>query len=553
MGFTENVAVLGAAARTGILRPPRPDRMVRMAQAARRWGISHATLWAVSAARYPHLPAVVDADRELDWATIDDRTSRAAVGLAARGLGPPSVMGVMCRNHHGFVEALVAAGKLGVDVVLLNTGFAGPQLGEVARREGITFLVHDHEFESVVYDAGMAGEPRFVVGHGDEVAAAPTVDELVDGCSGVPDPPERAGQVVLLSSGTTGTPKGARRSLDSRLRAKEHRAAVASQLGLIARLPLRARETTVMAAPLFHAWGFTAGLVMCGALSNPMVLRGRFDAEDTLAAVDRHRAGALIAVPAMLQRMLDLPAEVRQRYDTSSLRLVALSGSALPGGLATRWMDASGDNLYSLYGSTEVSGVALAGPADLRADPDTAGPLLPGTTVRLLDDEGREVPAGEPGRIFVSSGLLFDGYTGGQSKEVIDGFMSTGDVGQFDDHGRLRVVAREDDMIVSGGENVFPQEVEEVLFRHPAVADVAVIGVADNQFGQRLRAVVVPAGGTAPSAEELRDWVRSNLARYKVPRDVVFRDELPRNTTGKLLRRVLVEDAAEERPSDPIP
>ncbi len=421
MGFTENVAVLGAAARTGILRPPRPDRMVRMAQAARRWGISHATLWAVSAARYPHLPAVVDADRELDWATIDDRTSRAAVGLAARGLGPPSVMGVMCRNHHGFVEALVAAGKLGVDVVLLNTGFAGPQLGEVARREGITFLVHDHEFESVVYDAGMAGEPRFVVGHGDEVAAAPTVDELVDGCSGVPDPPERAGQVVLLSSGTTGTPKGARRSLDSRLRAKEHRAAVASQLGLIARLPLRARETTVMAAPLFHAWGFTAGLVMCGALSNPMVLRGRFDAEDTLAAVDRHRAGALIAVPAMLQRMLDLPAEVRQRYDTSSLRLVALSGSALPGGLATRWMDAFGDNLYSLYGSTEVSGVALAGPADLRADPDTAGPLLPGTTVRLLDDEGREVPAGEPGRIFVSSGLRFDGYTGGNPRRSSTG------------------------------------------------------------------------------------------------------------------------------------
>lgn len=546
--MVERLSVLRAVARTGILRPPRPDRMVRMARSARRWGLTPAALYAVSAARYPHLPAVIDAEGELDWATLDERTNRVAGGLVARGLGGPSVMGILCRNHRGFVEAMVVAGKVGADAVLLNTGFAGRQLGEVARREGVTFLVHDHEFEAVVQDAGLAGGARFVVGQHAEAAAA-TFDELVDGATAMPAPPERDGHVILLSSGTTGTPKGARRSLESRLRTRELRSEVASQLGLITRLPLRAREPTLVAAPLFHAWGFTAGLVMCGALSNPMILRGRFDAEDTLAAVDRHRVGALIAVPAMLQRILDLPAEVRQRYDTSSLRVVALSGSALPGGLATRWMDAFGDHLYSLYGSTEVSGVALAGPDDLRADPDTAGPLLPGIRVRLLDEQGREMPPGEPGRIFVSSALLFDGYTGGESKEVIDGFMSTGDMGQFDDQGRLRVVGREDDMIVSGGENVFPQEVEEVLFRHPAVADVAVIGVADDRFGQRLRAVVVPAPGEAPAADELREWVRSSLANYKVPRDLVFRDELPRNPTGKVLRRVLIDEAGTARPS----
>ena len=540
MAPTDRMAMLRAAARTGILRPPRPDRAVRMVRAARRWGMTPATLCAVSAARYPHRAAVIDAEGAVDWATLDERTNRVAVALAGRGLGTASVMGILCRNHRGFVEALVAAGKLGADAVLLNTGFAGPQLGEVTRREGVTFLVHDDEFEAVVNDAGLRGEVRFVVGYrGGEV---PTFDELADGSSGVPAVPERTSQVVLLSSGTTGTPKGARRSLESRLSEKEQKGAAASQLGLITRLPLRAREPTLVAAPLFHTWGLSAGLLMCAALSNPMILRGRFDPEDTLAAVERHRAGALIAVPVMLQRILELPANVRTRYDTSSLRIVALSGSALPGGLATRWMDAFGDNLYSLYGSTEVSGVALAGPADLRSDPETAGPLLPGISVRLLDEQGREVPRAGTGRIFVKSGMLFDGYTGGESKEVIDGFMSTGDMGQLDHQGRLRVVGREDDMIVSGGENVFPQEVEEVLFRHPGVADVAVIGVPDDRFGQRLRAVVV-ATLRPPDAEELREWVASNLARYKVPRDIVFREELPRNPTGKVLRRVLLEEA----------
>jgi acyl-CoA synthetase (AMP-forming)/AMP-acid ligase II len=544
--MVDRLPMLRAVARTGVLRPARPDRIVRMVRSARRWGLTPATLVAVSAARYPQLPAVVDSEGELDWATLDVRTSRVAAGLVQRGLVEPPVIGILCRNHRGFVEALVVAGKMGADAVLLNTGFAGPQLGEVAGREQVTLLVHDREFEQVVQDAGLAGGPRFVVGPGTG-AAVETFDELVEGATGEPPPPGRNGQVVLLSSGTTGTPKGARRAIDSRLRSREERRALASQLALITRLPLRAGEPTVVAAPMFHAWGFTAGMLMCGALSNPMILRGRFDAEDTLAAVDRHRAGALIAVPAMLQRILDLPSEVRQRYDTSSLRVVALSGSALPGGLATRWMDVFGDHLYSLYGSTEVSGVALAGPQDLRADPDTAGPLLPGTSVRLLDADSREVPPGEPGRIFASSGLLFDGYTGGESKEMIDGFMSTGDMGRFDDQGRLQVVGREDDMIVSGGENVFPQEIEEVLFRHPAVADVAVVGVVDDRFGQRLRAVVVPAAGEAPSAEDLREWVRSSLANYKVPRDVVFRDELPRNPTGKVLRRVLLDEAATGR------
>jgi fatty-acyl-CoA synthase len=192
--------------------------------------------------------------------------------------------------------------------------------------------------------------------------------------------------------------------------------------------------------------------------------------------------------------------------------------------------------------------VAIAGPADLRTAPDTAGPIVPGVAVRLLDEEGGEVrpSIGRTGRIFVRSELLFEGYTGGGTKQVVDGFMSTGDVGRFDAHGRLYVEGREDDMIVSGGENVFPKEVEDVILTLPSVRDAAVVGVADPDFGQRLRAVVV-AGEPAPTADDVRDHVRRNLARYKVPRDVVFRDELPRNATGKVLRRVLTDEAAEDR------
>jgi fatty-acyl-CoA synthase len=200
-----------------------------------------------------------------------------------------------------------------------------------------------------------------------------------------------------------------------------------------------------------------------------------------------------------------------------------------------------GDNLYNVYGSTEVAYASIATPRDLYAAPTSAGRPPWATVVRILDDDGREVPVGRSGRIFVGNGLLFEGYTGGgESKEVLDGLMSSGDVGRFDGEGRLYVEGRDDEMIVSGGENVFPQEVEDCLARHDAVIEVAAIGVDDHRFGQRLRVFVV-AGDARPSEDELKDWVRQNLARYKVPREIVFLDELPRNATGKILKRELAE------------
>jgi fatty-acyl-CoA synthase len=304
-------------------------------------------------------------------------------------------------------------------------------------------------------------------------------------------------------------------------------------------MPLHARETTLIAAPLFHSWGY-AHYTLALALSSTLVLQRRFDPEQTLAAIARHRPSALVVVPVMLSRILELGSEVIGRYDTSSLRIIAVSGSALPGELARHVMDTFGDVLYNLYGTTEVAWATVASPDQLRAAPGTAGTPPVGTRVRLLDESGAEIVVpGRPGRIFVSNEMVMDGYTSGDGKPMLDGLIATGDVGYLDTQGRLFVSGRDDDMIVSGGENVFPREIEDLLADHPAVDDVAVIGVPDQQFGERLRAFVVRRDGAALTEEEVRDHVRDNLARFKVPRDVVFVDVLPRNATGKVLKREL--------------
>jgi acyl-CoA synthetase (AMP-forming)/AMP-acid ligase II len=334
---------------------------------------------------------------------------------------------------------------------------------------------------------------------------------------------------VILTSGTTGAPKGA---------ARKQPDSIAPAAALFSKIPLRARQTTVIAAPLFHSWGFahfTLGL----ALSSTLVLRRKFDPEETLRAVSQHRASTLAVVPVMLQRILELGPSTIARYDTRCLKVIAVSGSALPGELATRTMDTFGDVLYNLYGSTEVAWATIATPEDLRAAPGTAGRPPLGTIVKLLSADGHEAREGEGGRIFVANEMTFDGYTGGGGKEIVEGLMSTGDVGHFDEHGRLFVDGRDDEMIVSGGENVFPREVEDLLAEHEDIEEAAVVGVADEKFGQRLKAFVVARNGTHLSEDAVKDYVKANLARFKVPREVVFLSELPRNATGKVLKREL--------------
>jgi fatty-acyl-CoA synthase len=441
----------------------------------------------------------------------------------------------MCRNHRGFIDAYVALSKLGANALFLNTSFSGPQLADVAEREQPKALIYDHEFADLIKDAGTRRK-RYVAWHDPEDGKAkdPLIEDLIaDGDRSDLSPPGDPGKAIILTSGTTGTPKGASRSQPKSLD---------PAAALLSMIPLKAREKTMIAAPMFHSWGFvhfTLGM----ALSSTLVLKRKFDPEATLSLTAQHECTALVVVPVMLQRILELPDEVLKRYDLSKLRVVPVSGSALPGAVSEKWMDLFGENIYNLYGSTEVAWATIATPEDLREAPGTAGRMPYGTVVRIYDDDGNPLDTGDSGRIFVGNDLQFEGYTGGGDKDVIDGLMSSGDVGHFDDHGRLFVDGRDDDMIVSGGENVFPAEVEDLLSGHESVADVAVFGVDDEKFGQRLKAVVVKRDGGSLSEDDVKKYVKSNLAGYKVPREVEFVDELPRTSTGKVLKRELKEDS----------
>jgi acyl-CoA synthetase (AMP-forming)/AMP-acid ligase II len=517
----------------GILHPGRPDHVLGAVRALARFGPTPAGGYGASAERYGDETAIVDELGTLTFREVDDRTNSLAHGLAAAGIGEGDSVGLMCRNHRGFVESVVACSKLGAHVLFLNTAFSGPQLADVAQREKPKALIYDHEFEELIHDASRRRK-RFIAWHDADTGRPkdPLLEDLASSGDTAPvRPPKERGKAIILTSGTTGTPKGASRSQP---RSLDPAAA------LLAMIPLKAREKTMIAAPMFHSWGyvhFTLGM----SLSSTLVLNRKFDPEATLGLTAQHECTALIVVPVMMQRILELPEETLERYDLSKLRVVAVSGSALPAALSERWMDLFGENVYNLYGSTEVAWASIATPADLRAAPGTAGRPPHGTIVRLYDDDGNPVPKGETGRIFVGNEMQFEGYTGGGNKDAIDGLLSSGDVGHFDDDGRLFVDGRDDDMIVSGGENVFPAEVEDLLAGHEDVVEAAVFGVDDEQFGQRLKAVIVLRDGASVTGDEIKKHIKANLAGYKVPRDVEFVDELPRTSTGKVLKRELRE------------
>ena len=476
-------------------------------------------------------PAIIDDSGTTSFAQLRTRTLSIAQGLRAAGVGPGHNVAILARNHRGFVEAMSAAAVLGADSLFLNTGFAAPQLEDVLNREGAGTLIYDEEFTGIV-EEGASKIQRFL-SWSDGDPAVPTLDHLArENAPEIPPRPDQAGKATILTSGTTGTPKGANRSSAS--------GSLTTAVGFLERMPYRVGETMMVCAPTFHAWGLV-NFAMANLFANTLVFHRRFDPERVLQAIEEHRVEAMAVVPVMLNRILALDPAVIKKYDTSSLRLVGCSGSALPGELALRWMNTFGDNLHNMYGSTEVSVTSIALPSELRSAPGTAGRPPLGTTIKIYDKDDQPVPDGTTGRIFVGSGGQFEGYTGGGTKKSIDGLMSIGDVGHFDENGLLFVEGRDDDMIVSGGENVFPAEVEDLLSDHPALLEAAVIGVPDETFGQRLRAFVVRNEGSSLTEEEAKDHVKSNLARHKVPRDVVFLDEIPRNPSGKVLKRVLRE------------
>lgn len=515
--------------RAGVLAPATPARIWGQLLSLLRFGPTLAGGFGAAAARAPRRCAVQDETTSRTFAELDRRVKAITRGLAALGAGPEDGIAVLGRNSVAFVEALVAINRLGADALLLNTFLSQPQAREVLRREHPKLILVDADLLPLV-----DGAPDDIT----VVTLKPsqtwrtgryTLEDLA--MTGGPDrkPSGRHGRLVVLTSGTTGTPKGARRPAPTSL---------GPAASMLSRLRLRSGDTMMIASPLFHTWGLGL-LQIAPALAATVVLRERPDPQTVLGALDQARCTALGAVPVILERILQLPEEVRAGYDTSRLRVVGVSGSALTKEVATRFQDVFGEVLYNIYGSTEISWATIATPQDLRVAAGTAGRPPLGTRLEIVDEHDKPVQRGEIGRIFVGNELLFEGYSNGTSKERLHGMMATGDRGYLDEDGRLMVVGREDDLIISGAEKIYPLEVEEVILSLPGVREVAVIGRPDEEMGQRLVAYVVCMDGVTLTAEQVREHVRQRLARFAVPKEVSFLGRLPRNATGKVVPRLL--------------
>ncbi|MBO2447406.1 AMP-binding protein [Actinomadura barringtoniae] len=512
---------LRAVVRAGMIGPVPPRVLKATARALRAYGpLGAATT--LPACRFPGRTGLVDERGAVTFAELEQRCNALANAWLERGLGVGGTVGILCRNHRGLLEAMSAAAKTGASVLFLNTDFAGPQLRDAVAREGVTALVHDEEYTGIV--AGLDLPEGTYTAWCD--AGESDLDRLIsEGDPAPPPAPARHGAMVILTSGTSGKPKGA---------ARPQSRSMALPGGILSKIPLRSREAVFIGPPVFHGLGLSAALLALG-LGSTLVLRRRFEAGEVVEAVARHGCTALITVPVMLSRIMalrELPS-----HDLSRLSVIMTGGAPLDAPLARRAIKTFGPKLYNFYGSTEASCITIATPADLAAAPGCVGRPPVGTTVAILDGEGRPVAPGVTGQIHVDTPAKFGGYTGGGGKAEVGGLMAVGDLGHVDEGGRLFVDGRADDMIVSGGENVYPGEVEELLSLHPAVREAAVIGVPDEEFGRRLRAFVVASGDL--TEDEVKRHVSANLARYKVPREVIFLDELPRNPTGKILRREL--------------
>jgi acyl-CoA synthetase (AMP-forming)/AMP-acid ligase II len=525
-GAMQNLSVL---VKSGVLSAGRPDRTVKRLAALAKFGPTLAGSFASAAARDPNRLAIIDDERRLTYAQLDARVRRISAGLAALGIGPDASVAMLARNSAYAIETLVSSSRAGADALLLSTFLSPNQLTEVLDRERPRAVIVDADLVSSL-PVIPGGTKVIIADPGDgSVIGEMNLDQLARSTAPDLPAPAQPGRLIILTSGTTGAPKGARRGAPKGL---------GPAASMLSRLQFRAKEVMLIAPPVFHTWGLGM-LQLAPAINSTIVLRRKPDAETILAAIAEHGCTSLIVVPVMAQRMLEVPEEVRRKYDTSTLHAVACSSAAVSKDLSTRFQDTFGDVLYNIYGATEVSWATIATPADLRLSPGTAGRPPIGTQLALLGENGRPVRLGEIGTIYVGNEMMFEGYTNGNDKERSHGLMSTGDKGVIDEHGLLTVMGRDDDMVISGGENVYPIEVEELLIAQPEVRECVVVGVPDADMGQRLAAYVVLSDGAYVTADDVRALVRANLARFSIPRDVVFLDALPRNTVGKVVPRLL--------------
>lgn len=493
-------------------------------------GPSLGLLGQINADAHPDEPAVIDRHGTLTWADLEGRVNRLADGFAEVGVGRRDRVATLLRNGREQAEVLTACQKLGIAAAPLNTW---------AKDAEIAHALAQTEPRVIVYDSRHAPQLRPSVNRNDVLlvvrarggrAIAGSLDyeeTLAARQARRPRPftlPRGRPKVIIHTSGTTGRAKAASRGTGG----------MWAMLGLLAVVPLRRDDVVLIPAPMFHSFGllnFTLSMLLGCA----MVLPDRFDPEETLALMAEHRATVAAFIPVMIRRILSLPKAKRRRYDLSSLRIVLASGSAMSADFRREAAALFGDVLYDLYGSTEAGWVAIATPEDMRADARTLGTPVPGVEVAVLGEDGEPTGPGEHGLLSVRSDAAFEGYASGETTAQRAGYLSTGDLGWMDEGGRLYVDGRTDDMVVVGGENVYPAEIEDVIQSLRGVREATVIGVEDPQYGQVLAAFV--QGRVAP--ERVKKAAESRLASFKVPKIVKVVDELPRTATGKVRRKDL--------------
>src|SRR6201998_19434 len=520
----------------GAFRIEPPQNYAAMAGDIYKWGDS-GILPSLNARRHPDRAACIDEEGEFTYKELDEAAHALANGLIEKGVKGGHGVAILARNHRWFLIANYGAARVGARIILLNSEFSGPQIKEVSVREDAKLIIYDDEYTEAVSKA----EPELgklralgVNPDADEPSGSTdeTLAELIERSSKSPAPKaSKHASIIILTSGTTGTPKGANRSTPPTL---------APVGGILSHVPFKAGEVTSLPAPMFHALGYLHGTIAM-FLGSTLVLRRKFKPPLVLEDIEKHKVTAMVVVPVMLSRILDALEKMDKKPDLSSLKIVFASGSQLGAELANRALKDMGPVIYNMYGSTEIAFATIAEPKHLEFNSSTVGPVVKGVKVKIYDDNGNELPQGEVGRIFVGNAFPFEGYTGGGNKQIIDGLLSSGDVGYFDENGLLYISGRDDEMIVSGGENVFPAEVEDLINGHPDVVEATAIGVDDKEWGHRLRAFVVKKEDADLDEDTVKHYVRDHLARYKVPREVVFLEELPRNPTGKVLKRELRE------------
>jgi acyl-CoA synthetase (AMP-forming)/AMP-acid ligase II len=497
---------------------------------------------AAHAAHSPDRLALVDdGGRRRTYAELNSRANSVAAVCAALGLRD----GDRCAHIHyncieGF-EVAHALRKLHAVSTPMNTRLRGAEIAYLLNDSGAAIVVAGPEFTAAVDEARPdvvdAGSRQWLaLGGGPAPPGWRSYEELVAGAtdSEPPSGGSMAAPTMIYTAGTTGNPKGAYRGggIDPR-----------TAMQWMAAFEFSPTDVHLLAGPSYHsAPGVFAGLQQAlGAIT--VVLR-RFDAEAALRLIAEHRVTTTFMAPILVKRILDLPAEVRAAYDVSSMRCLIVAAAPFPADLKRRAVDFFGPHVFEFYGATETGLVTLITPADLLRKPDSCGQVLPGVEVLLLDDDGAEVPDGQPGELWARSPGVFSEYFNkpeATARNRRDGYFTVGDIAWRDHEGYIHICDRKVDMVISGGVNIYPAEIEAVLHGHPAVEDCAVIGVPDAEWGESLKAVVKLHEDGAAGADELISFVGERLAGFKRPRSVDFVDDFPRDAAGKLVKRLLRE------------